>query len=171
MPGKLWGEITFPFLNFKCNRWSLGMDKQFHPTFYNGCNYLSMLGLRLYHVSERGPMSLVQAVNSFFIQLSHGSLFLGIELIFKCWCPGPRQALTFHILSKVQGKSLVLCADYVFDGPPKQNSRWFTTGGLAPVAVDEMTDHIADQNIPILADIVAVFLDVNFNLASISHTL
>ena len=26
-------------------RWSLGKDKQFHPTLYNGCNYLSMLGL------------------------------------------------------------------------------------------------------------------------------
>ena len=35
--------------------WSLGMDKQFHPTFYNGCNYLSMLGLKLNHVSKRGP--------------------------------------------------------------------------------------------------------------------
>ena len=26
-----------------------------HPTLYNGCNYLSMLGLKLDHVSERGP--------------------------------------------------------------------------------------------------------------------
>ena len=26
----------------------------FHPTFYNGCNYLSMLGLKLNHVSKRG---------------------------------------------------------------------------------------------------------------------
>ena len=30
------------------------MDKQFHPILYNGCNYLSMLGLKLNHVSKRG---------------------------------------------------------------------------------------------------------------------
>ena len=24
---KLWDEITYPFLNFNCNRWSFGMDK------------------------------------------------------------------------------------------------------------------------------------------------
>ena len=30
------------------------MDKLFHPILYNGCNYLSMLGLKLNHVSKRG---------------------------------------------------------------------------------------------------------------------
>ena len=35
-------------------RWSLEMDKQFHPTLHNGCNYLSTLGLKLNHVSKRG---------------------------------------------------------------------------------------------------------------------
>ena len=34
--------------------WSLGMDKGFHPTLYDGCNYLSMLGLNLIHVSKWG---------------------------------------------------------------------------------------------------------------------
>ena len=34
--------------------WSLGIDKQFHPTIYDWCNYLSMLGLKLFHVSKRG---------------------------------------------------------------------------------------------------------------------
>ena len=37
----VWDEITYPFPNFNgCNRWSLGMDKEFHPTLYNGYNYL-----------------------------------------------------------------------------------------------------------------------------------
>ena len=36
-------------------RWSLGMDMQFHPTLYNGCNYLPMLGLTLIHVSKVAP--------------------------------------------------------------------------------------------------------------------
>ena len=31
------------------------MDKSFHPILYNGCNYLSMLGLKLNHVSKMGP--------------------------------------------------------------------------------------------------------------------
>ena len=30
------------------------MDKLFHPIHYNVCNYLSMLGLKLNHVSKRG---------------------------------------------------------------------------------------------------------------------
>ena len=80
MPSKVCNrEITYPFPNFnargvdiavrlfsdceikiclnqlqRCNRWSLGMDNLFHPTLYNGCNYLSKLGLMLIHVSKRG---------------------------------------------------------------------------------------------------------------------
>ena len=33
---------------------TLGMDESFHPTFHNGCNHLSMLGLKLNHVSKKG---------------------------------------------------------------------------------------------------------------------
>ena len=35
------------------NCWSLGMDKKFHPTLYNECNYLCMLGLKLIIVSKK----------------------------------------------------------------------------------------------------------------------
>ena len=45
MPSKVWDEIINPFPNFN-GCWSLGMDKWFYPTFYNGCNCLSMLGFR-----------------------------------------------------------------------------------------------------------------------------
>ena len=31
------------------------MDKHVHPTLYWTCDYLSMLGLKLIHVSKRGP--------------------------------------------------------------------------------------------------------------------
>ena len=44
MPSKVCDEITYPFPNFN------GV-----PTFYNGCNYLSMLGLNLNHVRKKGP--------------------------------------------------------------------------------------------------------------------
>ena len=46
MPSKVWDEITCPFLNFNGA-----------TIFYNGCNYLFMLGLTLNHVSKRGPRS------------------------------------------------------------------------------------------------------------------
>ena len=49
---KVWDEIAFPFRDF--NGCSLGMAKWFHPTHYNGCNYLSMLRLKLIHVCKRG---------------------------------------------------------------------------------------------------------------------
>ena len=49
--------MTYPFPNFSqwCNHWSLGMDKSFHPTLYWACDYLSMLRLKLIHVSKRDP--------------------------------------------------------------------------------------------------------------------
>ena len=50
-----WNYLSIPKLQ-RCNRWSLGMDKLVHPTFYNECNYLSMLGLKLNHVSKRVPV-------------------------------------------------------------------------------------------------------------------
>ena len=34
--------------------WLLGMDNWFHPTLYNRCAYLSMLGLNLNYVRKRG---------------------------------------------------------------------------------------------------------------------
>ena len=49
-----WNYVSIPKLQ-RCNRWRLGMDKYFHLTFYQTCDYLSMLGLKLNHVSKRGP--------------------------------------------------------------------------------------------------------------------
>ena len=51
-----WNYLSIPKLQ-RLHCWSLGMDKWFHPTVYNGCDYLSMLGLKLNHVSKRGPRS------------------------------------------------------------------------------------------------------------------
>ena len=46
----MWDEITYPKLQ-RFHRWSLWMEKLFHLTLYNGCIYLSMLELKLNHVS------------------------------------------------------------------------------------------------------------------------
>ena len=37
---------------------SLWMDKLFHPTLYNECSCLSILGFKLNHVSIRGPLQI-----------------------------------------------------------------------------------------------------------------
>ena len=49
-----WNHLSIPKLH-RLHRWSLGMDKLFHPTLYQACNYLSELGLKLNHVSKRVP--------------------------------------------------------------------------------------------------------------------
>ena len=52
MSSKVWDEITDPFLNFN----GLGMDTLFLPILHDGCNYLSMLGLKLVHINKMGPL-------------------------------------------------------------------------------------------------------------------
>ena len=48
-----WDYLSIPKLQW-LHRWSLGMGKLFHPKLFNGCNYLSVLGLMLNHVSKKG---------------------------------------------------------------------------------------------------------------------
>ena len=50
-----WNYLFIPKLQ-RCNRWSLGMDKPFHPTLYQAYSYLSVLELKLNHVCKRGPL-------------------------------------------------------------------------------------------------------------------
>ena len=45
MHSKVWGEIIIFKIQW-LTHWSLGMEKSFHPTLYNECNSLSMLGLK-----------------------------------------------------------------------------------------------------------------------------
>ena len=51
---RIWNCLSIPKLQ-RLHRWSLGTDNQFNPPLYNGRDYLSMLGLKLNHVSKRGP--------------------------------------------------------------------------------------------------------------------
>ena len=44
IPSKVRDKITYPFPN-----------SMVHPTLYGGFIYLSMLGLKLVHISNRGP--------------------------------------------------------------------------------------------------------------------
>ena len=68
-----WNYLSIPKLQ-QLHHWCLGMDKQFRQTFYNGCNYLSMLGLKLNHVSKRGhwgPVTQKMLSWDFIVTFSH----------------------------------------------------------------------------------------------------
>ena len=66
-----WNYVSIPKLE-RCSRWSLVKDKLFHPTLYHGCNYLSMLGLKVIHVIKRGscclPLRVVHRVKATAVQ-------------------------------------------------------------------------------------------------------
>ena len=47
------------FKRQRLHRWSLGMDKLFHPTLYKRCNYLSSLGFKSIRVNKMGPCKFV----------------------------------------------------------------------------------------------------------------
>ena len=56
MPSKVWDEITYPFSNFngaivEVCEWM----NYFNPCFIMACNYLTILGLKLHHVSKKAP--------------------------------------------------------------------------------------------------------------------
>ena len=53
---KVWDEINYPIPNILqwLYRWSLRMEKHFHPKLNNGCNYSSMLGIKLTYVIVNG---------------------------------------------------------------------------------------------------------------------
>ena len=49
-----WNYLSIPKPQ-RLHRWSIGMDKLFYPIFCKKWSYLSMLGLKLIHISKRGP--------------------------------------------------------------------------------------------------------------------
>ena len=54
-PVTKWAVLLFYMLFSRLHRWSLRMDRLFHPTLYLAYDKLSMLGIKIIHVSKRGP--------------------------------------------------------------------------------------------------------------------
>ena len=52
-PIKVITSIKEGWVKLRCNRWSLGIDKLFHPKLYSTYDYIFMLAFKLKHVSER----------------------------------------------------------------------------------------------------------------------
>ena len=56
IPSKEWDGYCYAILKLqRLPRWIWGMDNWFHLTLCNGCTYISMPGITLTHVSNRGP--------------------------------------------------------------------------------------------------------------------
>ena len=66
-----WNYQFIPKLQ-RLHRWNLGMDKYFQHTVYSACDYLSLLGLNLVHVSKR-----MQYKNTRIIHTVYGLLKMG----------------------------------------------------------------------------------------------
>ena len=92
MSSKMWDEIIYTFPNF--NGWSLGMGKWFHPSIYNGFNYLYMVGLKLIHISK--------ALRNWGIGWYSGILLLPIH----------RYSLTLFELKKCPKQKVLLIVSY-----------------------------------------------------------
>ena len=76
------------------------MDKYFHSILYNGCNYLSMLGLKLMHVSKGGHWWVVchfvhdikhRMYLSFIFCIGKNGfkVLLSIDVLWQIWCLSP----------------------------------------------------------------------------------
>ena len=116
-----WNYLSIPKLQ-RLHRWSLGMDKYFHPTHYNGCNYLSMLGLKLNHVSKRGHRwARLWHFRKYYCQTWQRSvinnkcrcLCIGVMTQIKDICIFRRKLLggTVNTLAKVTPNDLMRCSE------------------------------------------------------------
>ena len=79
-----WNCLSSPKLQW-LHHWSLGMDKYIHSTFYWVCDYLSMLGLKLNHVSKRGYWYVNHSNRWILYDIICSSTFVRFWLIF-CQC-------------------------------------------------------------------------------------
>ena len=72
-----WNYLFIPKLQ-RYHRWSLGMNNWFHPTCYCGHDHLSMLALKLNHVSKMGPCQVINKTNtaSFTVKSSPNNLLI-----------------------------------------------------------------------------------------------
>ena len=80
--------VSFPKLQWP-HRWILEMGKWNHPTFYSACDYSSMLGFQLIHVSKRDFCMLwTKSITDCFFSDSYGAI-INENVFFlsqqKCW--------------------------------------------------------------------------------------
>ena len=88
-----WNHLSIPKLKW-LHSWSVEMDKSFHCTLFWAYHYLSMLGLKLFHVSKMGPSEKTMPGYAFATlqwKFCHFEKILTIACIRcshfdNCWC-------------------------------------------------------------------------------------
>ena len=82
-----WKYLSIPKLQ-RYNRWSLGMDKLFHPILYNRYNYLPMLGLEIIHISKRGSTAettIMKYLRSSKLKIIDNNLKVNLSAVHNGW--------------------------------------------------------------------------------------
>ena len=86
--GEVWDAIIFKIQWL--HQWSLKMEEWFHPTPYNECNNLSMVGSKFIHVSKRGSRTNVNLLSirltrHFVVNSNASRLCCHLDLFNKTW--------------------------------------------------------------------------------------
>ena len=79
------------------HRWSLGMDKLFHPTLYRTYGYLSMLGLKLIYVST----GVIEEREGTQLALNTASMTLAVEAPWWDWNRSQKFAFRTRFYSEI----------------------------------------------------------------------
>ena len=115
-----WNYLSIPKLQW-LHHWSLGMDKWFHPTHFSGCDYPSMMGLKLNYVSKRGHRT---HLNGRFFSWWHHQMETFSTLL--ALCEGNHRSI---VDSLYKGQSFNIFFDLRLNEQLSKQSRhqWFET--------------------------------------------
>ena len=120
------------------------MDKPFHSTLYNGCNYLSMLVLKINRVSKRDPISQVtqhwnsprdlDLSNYFTLDFCSGKynsrgLILIMKWLLNFFRHGPLTRYVNLRVVRAPGMSGT-CSPPPWVSDPNTHAPWCTSGSL-----------------------------------------
>ena len=72
-----WNYLSISKLQW-LHHWSLGKEKKFHLTLYDGCNYIFILWLKLIHASKRG--SWIQIMTECHTYWDHELIYWATDL-------------------------------------------------------------------------------------------
>ena len=123
-----WNYLSIPKLQ-RLHRWSLGRDKKFHPTLYQVCEYLSMLGLKLIHVSKRGQWSYASSLQD--LGTSEGESYHLLWL----WLQNKQVPFTYVMVSWTLIPPVLM-----FGWCMKNDSVWLTVHRLQPGMISSTSD-------------------------------
>ena len=130
---------NYPFPHFNGCTVAVGNGYEFHTTHYTGCNCFSLLGLKLIHMSKRGPWN--QTTNAkqtigIFLQISLGYHWIFLLQPLSSICVtgmlfnGP---LTRYVKLRVPhapGRKALVCDPGIHHGTCATHLPWCMSGSL-----------------------------------------